>query len=231
MTSEKISYFQDNRELQATVFYPKHTKKAPLVLIFPAWNGKDAWIEGKAKWLAELGYIGFAVDMYGQGKVGSSNEENAQLMAPFLEDRLYLQKRATAALECAKSLGPSGIAAMGFCFGGLCALDLARSGVNIQGVISFHGLLIPLPFPSQPIFPKILVLHGYEDPMVSTEQILVFEKEMAEQKADWQLHIYGNTMHAFTNPQANDPKMGTVYQPLAEKRAFLTLQSFLKELF
>ncbi len=205
------------------------------VLINHTWVGRDDFVAEKAKKLAALGYFGFAVDMYGKGVLGSGPDENAQLMQPFMADRAMLQKRMKAALDAVKLMpwvDDTKIAAIGFCFGGLCSLDLARTGVDIKGVVSFHGLLVP-PGNTQgnAIKAKILSLHGRDDPLVPAEQVLAFEQEMTEAGADWQLHAYGNTMHGFTNPLACDPTFGAVYQPDADRRSWLAMQNFLTEIF
>jgi dienelactone hydrolase len=211
------------------------TGRRPAVLINHTWAGRDAFVAEKAKKLAELGYVGFAVDMYGKGVLGTNPEQNMTLMQPFMADRAMLQQRMKAALAAVKLMSwvdDSKIAAIGFCFGGLCSLDLARTGVDIKGVVSFHGLLVP-PGNTQgvAIKAKILALCGNDDPLVPPEQVLAFEQEMTEAGADWQLHTYGNTMHGFTNPLANDPVFGTVYQPDADRRSWITMQNFLAEIF
>jgi len=156
-------------------------------------------------------------------------------MQPFMENRALLQQRIGAALDTVKQLpfvNNDKIAAIGFCFGGLCVLDLARTGAPIQGVVSFHGLLLPAHNIPQPeISAKVLVLHGHDDPMVSSDQVVELQHELTQSGADWQLHQYGNTMHAFTNPLANDPDFGTVYQRNADYRSWLSMQHFLAELF
>ena len=122
------------------------------------------------------------------------------------------------------------VAAMGFCFGGLCVLDLARSRSNIAGVVSLHGLLMPADnLPAPEISAKVLVLHGYDDPMVPPDQVVSFATEMTNAGCDWQLHAYGQTLHAFTNPEANDPDFGTVYSATASRRAYGALDDFLAE--
>src|SRR5690606_27512033 len=184
-------------------------KPRPAVLIAHAWGGRSEFEDGKARLLAEMGYAGFALDLYGKGRRGSTKEENAKLMEPFMKDRALLQARMQAALETARAqeqVDRGRIAVMGFCFGGLCALDLARTGADVRGAVSFHGLFIP-PGNTQgkKIRAKVLALHGHDDPMVPVEQVVALEKELTEAGADWQIHVYGNTMHAFTNPHANDP--------------------------
>ncbi|BBL58546.1 dienelactone hydrolase family protein [Methylomonas koyamae] len=207
----------------------------PVVLIHHAWGGRDGFVAEKAKLLAELGYLGFAADTYGRGVLGKSPEENAGLMQPFMADRAKLQKRLHAALAATKLLpwADNGkIAAIGFCFGGLCALDLARSGADIRGVVSFHGLLVPPDnIPEPRLKAKVLVLHGHDDPMAPPAQVQALQAELSRAGADWQVHSYGNTMHAFTNPVANNPSFGTVYQALADRRSWQAMQNFLAEIF
>lgn len=205
----------------------------PAVLVSHAWAGRDEFVCAKAIRLAELGYVGFALDLYGKGVLGRTRDENARLMQPFLSDRAFLQGRMVAALEFVRGLpqvDSTRIGAIGFCFGGLCVLDLARTGVDLRGVVSFHGLLSPPDnIQGRPIQAKILVLHGYEDPMVPPEQVMALARELTEAGADWQIHMYGNTLHAFTNPQANDLSFGTVYDENADRRSWQSMQQFLAE--
>lgn len=210
-------------------------RRRPAVLISHAWGGRDEFVADKAKKLAELGYVGFALDIYGKGKRGNSVEENSQLMQPFMDDRAMLQKRITAALSAVKLLpwvDDQMIAAIGFCFGGLCALDLARTGADLKGAASFHGLLVPPGnLVATDIKAKVLVMHGNDDPMVPVDHVVALGKELTDAGADWQIHVYGNTMHAFTNPMANDPGFGTVYNSLADNRSWKSLVAFLQEVF
>jgi dienelactone hydrolase len=156
-------------------------------------------------------------------------------MQPLAQDRSLLLKRVLAAyntLKTIENVDPNRIGIMGFCFGGLCALDLARSGTDVKAVVSFHGLLnAPEALPKHPIKAHILAMHGYDDPMVTPDNVMRFGDEMTEAKADWQLVMYGNTMHAFTNPEANDKDFGTVYNKLAETRSWLMMKNFFKEIF
>jgi dienelactone hydrolase len=204
----------------------------PAVLISHDWSGRNEFAARKARRLAWHGYAAFALDMYGNGKQGKSTEENQALMGPFMADRALLAKRIGAALTAVRGLPQvdgKRVAAMGFCFGGLCVLDLARSGADVRGVASFHGLLKPNGLPSKPIKSKVLVMHGYDDPMAPPEDVLALAKEMSAAGADWQLHAYGNTVHAFTNPQANNPGFGTVYKAEADRRSWHSLIGFLEE--
>ena len=207
----------------------------PGVMVVHAWAGRSNLDCDKARKLAELGYVGFAIDLYGKGVLGKSVEENAALMQPFIDDRELLQSRLTQALETFQGLpevNADKVAAIGFCFGGLSVLDLARIGTEVSGVASFHGLLgAPGNTQGTKIRSKVLVLHGHDDPMAPVESVNALEKELTEAEADWQIHVYGNTMHAFTNPLANDPSFGTVYNEVADKRSWLMLVNFLEEIF
>jgi len=208
------------------------TGPLPAVLISHDWSGRNEFAARKARRLAWHGYAAFALDMYGGGKQGNSVAENQALMSPFMADRAALAKRITAALTAVRGLpqvDAKRVAAMGFCFGGLCVLDLARSGADVRGVASFHGLLKPSGLAAKPIKSKVLVMHGYDDPMAPPEEVLAFGKEFTSAGADWQLHAYGNTVHAFTNPAANNPAAGTVYKAEADRRSWHSLIGFLEE--
>ena len=156
-------------------------------------------------------------------------------MTPLVEDRPELQKRVSAALSAMQAqpeVDSNQCAAIGFCFGGLCVLDLARIGSPIAGVVSIHGLFMaPGNTAGTAITAKVLCLHGYDDPMATPDSVLALATELSEAKADWQLHAYGRTMHAFTNPAANDPDFGTVYSETADRRSTAAIQGFLEELF
>ncbi len=210
-------------------------KKRPGILVFHDWSGRNDFALKQAEALAQMGYVGFAADLYGNGRVGETTDEKKALMTPLLTDRTHLLKQIQVsfdALLAQPEVDSTRTAAIGFCFGGLCALDLARSGAALSGIVSFHGLLNrPDNTPIRPITSKILVLHGYDDPMVSPNQVQSFCDEMTEAEADWQLHMYGKTTHAFTNPDANDPVLGTKYHALASHRAFQSMTNFLTDLF
>lgn len=210
-------------------------QKRPAVLVVHDWSGQNDFARQKATQLAEMGYVGFAVDMYGNGQEGQTKEEKIALMSPLMEDRSLLLGRLLAAVNAVKylpSVEPHKIAAIGYCFGGLCVLDLARSGEAISGVVSFHGLLeAPALHLPKKIQASVLALHGQADPMVPMDHVERFADEMTAAQADWQLHMYGNTLHAFTNPLANDPDFGTVYSAKADQRSWVAMQNFLKEIF
>lgn len=236
IVSNTIGYLDQDTVLEGFFAYDDAISgPRPVVLVHHAWGGRDQFVANKVLALAEMGYLAFATDMYGQGIIGKSPEENAALMGPFIADRAKLQQRLHAALATVKLMpwaDNQRIAAIGFCFGGLCALDLARTGVDIRGVVAFHGLLsAPENIPAPRIKAKVLVLHGHDDPMATPQQLLALQHELTNAGADWQVHVYGHTMHAFTNRLANNPDFGTVYQPVADRRSWQAMQNFLSEIF
>lgn len=231
-----IEYEHDGTLLEGFLAYDDAgDSPAPGILIVHAWGGRSDFECQKARDLAELGYAGFALDLYGKGVLGSGPEENSKLMGPFLEDRTLLQARLTLSHETMKAqaeVDTGRTAAIGFCFGGLCVLDLARIGTDIKGVVSFHGLFNP-PGNTQgtKIKAKVLALHGNDDPMVPVDMVTGLENELTAAGADWQIHVYGNAKHAFTNPEANDQNLGTVYNANADRRSWQTMKNFLEEIF
>ncbi len=231
-----VEYEHDDRLLEGFLAYDDAINVVkPGVIIAPAWAGRSNFECDKARKLATNGYVGFACDLYGKGIMGKSVEENSALMKPFLDDRAMLQSCLVKILETLQTqteVDESNIAAMGFCFGGLCALDLARIGADLRGVVSFHGLFgAPGNTEGNKIKAKVLALHGHEDPMVPVEAVNDLQNELNAAGADWQIHVYGDTMHAFTNPVANDPSFGTVYSEKADKRSWQALLNFLEEIF
>ncbi len=211
------------------------TGKRPAVLISHAWAGRGPVEEDYARRLAELGYAGFALDLYGKGVFGKTTEECQALMSPLADNRPHLQARLLNVVEVVKKLpevDASNIVVMGFCFGGLCALDVARTGADIKGVASFHGLFsAPGNAKGAKIKAKVVAYHGWDDPMVKPDAVKAFGVEMTAAGADWQLHAYGGVMHAFTNPDANDPSFGTVYNERAADRSWESFKDFLTECF
>ncbi len=234
--TKQIEYRDGDILLEAYMAYDDSSSdQRPGVLISHAWGGRGEHEESKAERLAELGYVGFALDLYGKGVLGSDPKQNQALMQPLLDDREMLQRRMQLALGIIrkqKEVDGERVAAMGFCFGGLCVLDLARTGADILGAASFHGLFsAPGNTGDNKISAKVLVMHGWDDPMATPGQVLSLAEELTSMDADWQIHAYGNTMHAFTNPAADNADMGTVYNEDADRRSWQSLQLFLAEIF
>jgi len=237
MHTELIEYHDGEIQLEAYVAWDDSIAgPRPGVLVAHDWTGRRDFATDKADEMAALGYVGFALDMYGKGVFGSDGdvEGNSALMGPLAGDRTALRARMTSALETLKGLDVVDslkVGAMGYCFGGMCVLELARAGADVGGVISIHGIFTPGDVPNNAITARVLCLHGQDDPMVPPEQVLDFENEMSAAGADWQMHAYGGTMHAFTNPDANDPGFGAVYNPVADRRATQSIRNFWEEIF
>ena len=235
MITSELEYQHDKSTLAGFLAHQEGNKPRPAVLICHAWKGRDQYVCDKAIELAKEGYVGFALDVYGKGLLGTSVEENTRLMTPFIEDRDFLQQRLLAGYEALRKLpqvDQQHIAAIGYCFGGLCVLDLMRTGTQLRGVVSFHGLLMPRGKDNvAKTNTKALVLHGGSDPMVSFNDVAALNDEMQKMQAEWQLHVYGSAQHAFTNPEAKDPKLGTIYNEHAAEHSNFLLKRFLQEIF
>ena len=234
MITREIEYFDGALRCLGYVAYEEENCPKPGLLIAPYWAGRDDFMKEKAHDMARLGYVAFALDLYGNAHIGLTTEERMQLMTPFMQDRGVLKRRLFAALKAISELpqvASQKIAIMGYCLGGLCALDLMRSGADICGAISIHGLLSPSGLPSMPMKGTALVLHGAEDPMVSQEEIQQFQKEFTQAGVDWEMSIYGHAKHAFSMPEANDLVLGAVYNARADARAKFRIEHFLSEIF
>jgi dienelactone hydrolase len=236
MITQTIDYHDGSTVLEGYLAYHDTGAPKPAVLVSHDWSGRRELACKGAERVADMGYVGFALDMYGKGIFGADGDadRNGALMAPFAQGRALLRRRINAALNAVRQLpqvDSTKIAAMGYCFGGLCVLELARSGADVKGVVSIHGIFAPGDVPNEIITAKVLCLHGHDDPMVPPEQVLAFETEMTRGNVDWQVHVYGGTMHAFTNPKANNPGFGTVYSEVAANRAYRSVENFLSEVF
>lgn len=205
----------------------------PAVLVFHGIEGRTEAQEGYAARLARQGYLGVAVDLFGRDATNDVQQRRTDLTETFLRDRAALRTRLLHVLETVRSrpdVDAARVAAIGFCFGGLCAIDLARAGANVRAVASFHGMLTPPEAaPQAPISAKVLVCHGWADPFAPPTDLVAFGMEMTERGADWQVHAYGHAMHAFMSENANDPNSGICYNPVAAHRSWASLESFLSE--
>lgn len=233
MQTSEIEYQHDKTTLAGFLAYQEDSSPRPAVMICHAWKGRDQYVCDKAVELAKDGYVGFALDVYGKGVLGNDNEENARLMTPFVEDRDFLMQRLLAgyeALQAQSVVAAERIAVIGYCFGGLCALDFVREGTPLRAAVSFHGLLMPRAKDNvTKSDTSVLVLHGARDPMVDFDAVAAFNREMQDMQANWQLHVYGTAKHAFTNPQAADHELGTVYDEHADKHSNALLKMLLRE--
>ncbi len=236
MHATTLDYNDGDTVLEGYVAYEESDTQKPLVLVAHDWTGRREFACKAAERVAGLGYVGFALDMYGKGVFGKDGDTagNSALMAPYAADRALLRRRVRAALVAGRNIPQvkaTRVAAMGYCFGGMCVLELARSGADVLGVVSIHGIFAPGDAPNGEIRARVLCLHGHDDPMVPPEQVLAFQQEMSAAGIDWQVHSYGGVRHAFTNPAANDARFGTVYNASAERRAYQSLENFLAEIF
>ena len=207
----------------------------PGVLVCHTIRGRTPFEEERATRLAEMGYAALAADVYGIEHIGSDDINTRAQMVALKQDRPLLQDRlrqSLATLAAQPEVDASRLAAIGFCFGGLCVLDIARCNMGAAGVAAFHGLFEPPGnTDGNSIDTKVLALHGWDDPLATPEQVLGLAAEMSAAGADWQLHAYGNTRHAFTNPAANDVERGTIYDAAADRRSWAAMTDFLSELF
>lgn len=207
----------------------------PCVLIAHTIRGRSDFERDKARELARLGYAALAIDVFGRDAQGAPIDRLRSLMQGLRDDRELLRRRLTGWLDLARGedgIDAARIAAIGFCFGGLCALELARSGEDLAGVVSFHGLFDPpAGLFGRTIRARVLALHGWEDPLATPAQVVALAEELTAAGADWQIHAYGNTLHAFTNPAAADRGAGLMYNADADRRSWTAMRNFLRELF
>jgi len=235
---ELVEYKQGDTTLEGYLAYDDahNSRLKPAIIVVHDWMGLSADTKMRAEQIAKMGYVAFAADIYGKGQRPGSPEEAGKLAGKFKDDRQLLRARAQAALAKLITypfVDPKKLVAIGFCFGGTTALELARSGAPLVGTVSFHGgLATPSPDDAKNIKGKVLVLHGADDPHVPASEVTSFQDEMRRAKVDWQFVSFGNTVHAFTVAGAgNDPSKGAAYNPVSEKRAWLDFQNFLKEVF
>lgn len=237
LRQEAVEYKHDNALLEGYLVYDHSISgRRPGILLVHEWTGLNDYIKMRAEKLARLGYVAFAVDMYGKGIRPKDRQEAAKQAGIYRADRQLMRERVRAGLKQLlknKLVDEKRVAAIGYCFGGGTVLELARSAEDIAGVVSFHGSLDTLrPEDSKEIKAKILVLHGADDPNISHGELAAFEDEMRQAKADWQVVLYGNAVHSFTNPDAgNDPSSGVAYNARADRRSWQEMLLFFEEIF
>jgi len=235
--TEAVDYKDGDVVLEGYLAYDDAaTGKRPGVLVVHEWTGLNDYTKMRARELAELGYVAFALDMYGKGIRPQTSEEAAKQATIYRSDRQLMRHRATVGLNQLldnEMVDPGKVAAIGYCFGGGTVLELARGGADIGGVVSFHGNLdTPNPADAKNIKAKVLVCHGAADPHVPMEQVEAFRDEMDNAGVDWQLIMYGGAVHSFTNPNSgDDPSRGVAYNAAADRRSWQLMQSFFNEIF
>jgi dienelactone hydrolase len=236
--TEIVEYKQGDTVLEGYLAYDDAIKGArPGVLVVHEWWGINNYTKQRTEQLAALGYIAFAADIYGKGVRTTSPQEAMALSGKYRggSDRSLLRSRTVAGLDTLRKhplVDPKRITAIGYCFGGTAVLELARSGADISGVVSFHGgLATPNPADAKNIKAKVLVLAGADDPYVKPEEVLAFEDEMRKGGVDWYVTTYSNSVHGFTNPaNGGDNSKGMAYNEKADKRSWQAMKDFFAEI-
>jgi dienelactone hydrolase len=231
---EVVNYRSGQTALRGYLAYDDASAaRRPAVLIVHEWTGLGDHVRQSAERLAAAGHLGFAVDMYGDGKVARDTQEAARWAGEVRSNPAVIEARFRAALDHARKhplADPARVAAIGYCFGGTVCLEAARAGVDVLGVVSFHGgLASQIPPERRKPTAKVLVLHGADDPTIPAAQLQAFQDEMRAARADWQLISYGNAVHSFTNPAANSA--AARYEERAARRSWGAMTQFLGELF
>jgi dienelactone hydrolase len=237
---EPVEYKADGTVLKGYLAWDDAVKgKRPGVLVVHEWWGHNEYARTRARQLAELGYTALAVDMYGEGKTADHPQTAGQFSSEVRKNLPLAKKRfeaAAAVLRRHPTVDPKRIAAIGYCFGGAIVLEMARQGVDLKGVVSFHGAL-NTEHPARPgqVKAKVLVLNGADDPMIKPEAIEAFKKEMDAAGVDYRFVNYPGAKHSFTNPQATEFgkkfNLPLEYHPEADRESWTQMQAFLKEVF
>jgi dienelactone hydrolase len=236
MSKERPIGHQFEGEQLESVFVGRRDGQArPTVILIPTVMGVSDLELGFGRQLIELGYNAFVADLFGREFRGAERDVCFGEMKRLAADRPALRRRLTHVLDLARGLDEverGQIVVAGYCFGGMCALDLARSGADIAAAVSFHGLFDPPGLPPQKIKAKVVAFHGWDDPMVPPDKVVALGQELTEAGSDWQIHAYGHVGHGFTNPHASQLQIdGVAYNALAAERSWTSFISLLEELF
>jgi dienelactone hydrolase len=237
VTKRDLEYRHGDVVLRGELHWDEtRSETRPGVLVVPEGGGINDHPKSRARRLAELGYVALACDMYGNAEYTTDAKRRTELIQSLRSDPKKLRARALAGLEAlseARFVDRSRMAAIGYCFGGLTVLELARSGANLRGVVSFHGILETKdPAEKGAVRAKVLACHGVEDPFVSPEQVAAFVAEMRAAGVDWQLVTYANAGHGFTRPDSGSMGIqGVFYEARADVRSWAMMKSFLEEVF
>ena len=237
MKAETIAYSDGGVALKGFVSYDdKSTNKRPGVLVMPEAFGLGKTARSRAEQLAGLGYVALAGDPYGDGKEFTGLQDAIKVAGALMADPAKFRARARAGIDKLASMprvDATRLAAIGYCMGGTFALELARDGTLLRGVVSFHGgLQTQRPAAPGQVKAKVLVLHGADDPLIPPAQVAGFIDEMTKARADWQMVSYGGTVHSFTNPDADGAMMpGIKYNKQSDARSWLAMKAFFEEVF
>ena len=222
----------EGEELEGVLVGRRDGAPRPTVILFPTVMGVSDLEIGFARQLVELGFNGFVADLFGTQFRGAARETMVGEMNRLKGDRAALRRRLLAVFDQVRGLREAQqVAAAGYCFGGMCALDLARAGAEVAGVASFHGLFDPPGLEPGPIKAKVIAFHGWDDPLATPDKVIALAKELTEAGADWQIHAYGHVQHGFTNPGATGTIEGVRYNETAAERSWSAFVNFLEELF
>jgi dienelactone hydrolase len=236
MSKERPIRHQFEGEQLESVFVGRRDSEArPTVILIPTVMGVSELEKKFGRQLVELGYNALVADLFGKDFHGAPRDTMFEEMTRLRGDRAALRRRLEHVLAIARGLdevAKNQIVVAGYCFGGQCALDLARSGADIAAAVSFHGLFDPPGLPPQKIRAKVVAYHGWDDPMVTPDKVVALGQELTEAGCDWQIHAYGNVGHGFTNPHASELQIdGVAYNALAAERSWTSFINLLEELF
>jgi dienelactone hydrolase len=236
--TETVDYKQGDTTLEGFLAYDDSISgKRPGVLVVHQWLGLTDYEKRRATMLAQLGYVAFCADIYGKGVRPTNVQEAGALVGKFEHEsgRTLLRDRVNAGLDVLKKndlVDTKRVAAIGYCFGGTTVIELARSGADLNGVVSFHGGLdAPNPADARNIRCKVLALAGADDPFQNPSDLAAFESEMRDNKVDWQIVFYGGAVHAFTQPDPGFVNAGAKYNEKADKRSWEAMKTFFAEIF
>jgi dienelactone hydrolase len=232
---ETVEYKDGDTVLEGYLAYQEGAKgKKPTIMISPNWMGLTSQTKELAKKIADMGYVAFAMDIYGKGVRPKNQEEAGKVAGSFKDNRKATRERVKAAFDYItknKMVDQSHMVAVGYCFGGMTVLEMGRSGFPLAGIVTFHGALSnPNPADAKNFKSKVAVFHGAIDPFVPFTEVENFEKEMNDAGVDYQLTKYSGAVHSFTDKDAgNDPKKGQAYNEKADRRSWVAFQDFLAE--
>ncbi len=230
-----VAHEFEGEQLESVFVGRRDGEPRPTVILIPTVMGVSDLEIGFGRQLVELGFNAFVADLFGKEFRGASRDTMFGEMTRLRADRAALRRRMLHVLETVRGMEEvkdQGLVVAGYCFGGQCALDLARAGVDIAAAVSFHGLFDPPSLPAEKIKAKVVAFHGWDDPMVPPEKVVALAQELTEAGSDWQIHAYGHVGHGFTNPHASELQIdGVAYNALAAERSWTSFINLLEELF